>query len=91
MYKDMRTGPHHVFRIEGEKDRILLILIINTAFFFNFELDKVALATKRKSNILLIGSINQFWSWISGFLSFKVFMLGGMILKLDGIKNKIPN
>ena len=24
-YEDMRTGPHHVFRIEGEKIRILPI------------------------------------------------------------------
>ena len=32
-YKDMRTSPQHVFRIEGGKIRSKLILIINIAFF----------------------------------------------------------
>jgi hypothetical protein len=27
----MRTGPHHVFRNEGGKRRILFVLIANTA------------------------------------------------------------
>ena len=41
-YEDMRTCPHHVFKIEGGKIRILLTLIINnTAFLFNFELKKI--------------------------------------------------
>ena len=40
-YEDMRTGPHHVFRIERGKIRILLILIINTDLLFNFELEKI--------------------------------------------------
>ena len=42
-YKDIIICPHHVFRMEGQKIIISIILIINTAFLFEFALEKIAL------------------------------------------------
>ena len=36
-YEDMRTGPHHIFRIVGGKTRILLILTVITALNLSSE------------------------------------------------------
>ena len=36
-YEDMRTGPHHILRIEGGKNQDLLLLTVNTALNFSSE------------------------------------------------------
>ena len=48
-YKDMRTGPHHVFRIEGEKIRSKLTLIPS----LNSELENFALMSVLRMKISL--------------------------------------
>ena len=76
--KDMRTGSHHVFRMEGRKTIISLILIIKTAFLFDFaiEEDCFNLVIQRKSNILLTWSSSETKKLnFHDFLVSKVFML----------------
>ena len=60
MFKDMRTGPHHIFRIEEEKIRILLILTVKTALNLSSEnlrrkLNYIGIIFSKKQTKLVFG------------------------------------
>ena len=62
-YEDMRTGPHHVFRIVRGEIRILF----NTAFLFSYELENIVMK-QLEINFCFNDGKSQFKKKIKEFL-----------------------